>query len=131
MELRPTIQPEQIAMAEGKAASTKGPSLHLIPTEALVKLADRFELGVERKGDKAWNALSNNQEILLNREFLIERISHVIHHALKLRDKLQQNDIEGMKDDDDAGAVAWGGIFLLSAVSAIQKEAEDGINRHF
>lgn len=125
--------PEQILMAGGKAASTKVPALHLIPTDALVNLAFRFELGIERKGDKAWNALSKNQEILLDREFLIERISHIIHHALKLRDKLLKNDIAGMEEDDDAGAVTWGGVFLLSAVEAIKKDKElqDEINRNF
>lgn len=114
--------PEQIPMAEGKAASTKGPAFHLIPTDALAQLADRFELGVARKGDRAWNALSKNQEILTNREFVIERISHIIHHAMKLRDKINGDDFAGMEEDSDAGAIAWGGIFLLSAVSALLKE---------
>lgn len=117
--------PEQIPMAGGKAASTKGPAFHLIPTEALAQIADRFELGIARKGDRAWNALSKNQEILTNREFVIERISHIIHHAMKLRDKINNSDFEGMKEDSDAGAIAWGGVFLLSAVSALLKENQN------
>jgi hypothetical protein len=111
--------PEQIEMAGGLALSSKGPPIHLIPTVALERIAERFVLGIERKGDKAWNAVSTNQDCLRDKAFVLERISHVIHHACKLRDKL----ISGKNlvgDDDDAGAVAWGGVFLLCAVDAIE-----------
>lgn len=104
-------------MAGGIAASSKGPPFHLIPTVALERIAERFELGIERKGARAWNAVSNNQSCLLDREFLIERLSHVIHHSLKLRDKLASgSSIGGLEDDDDAGAIAWGGVFILCAI---------------
>ncbi len=109
-------QLEQVEMAGGIAASSKGPPLHLIPTVAMEKLAERFAKGIERKGDKSWNALSDNQECLLDREFAIERLSHVIHHALVLRDKLKAADAQAIAEDDDAGAIAWGGMFLLCAV---------------
>lgn len=118
-------QPEQVLMAGGKAASTKIPSIHLIPTETFLGLAERMDLGVLRKGDKSWNALSNNQEVLENKEFLIERIGHIIYHALKLRDKLHEHDIKGLKEDDDASAILWGGSFLRSAVQALLKKEEN------
>lgn len=120
-------QPTQVLMAGGKAASTPIPPLHLIPTIALEKLAERFQLGIERKGDKSWNALSNNQECLEDVEFLIDRLGHIIHHALKLRDKLKDQDIEKIKQDDDAGAIAWGGVFLICAIQRLlEKENENG-----
>jgi hypothetical protein len=118
------IHPEQIAMAGGKAASSKIPRFDYIPTIALEMTAARFELGVARKGDKAWNALSNNQEVLTDKEFLIERCAHIIHHALKLRDKLQANDLEGMSKDDDASAIVWGGMFLQCATNALKGEPD-------
>lgn len=100
----------------GKVLSTKGPALHLIPMQALVGLADRFEKGVERKGDKAWNALSANQECLEDKDFLLDRISHLIHHALKFRDQLVNGVQPGEESMyDNAGAVAFGGALLLCA----------------
>lgn len=127
-EIKPSVQlhedhPPQTLMAGGRAASTKGPAFHLIPTVALVKLAERFELGQERKGDKAWNATSKNQECLLDREWLIERCSHIIYHAIKLRDQLA-----GLEADesptDNAAAIAWGGVFLICATDALAKESK-------
>lgn len=120
--------PEQVDMAGGKAASSKGPALHLIPTVALEKIADRFELGIARKGDKAWNALSNNQEVLEDREFLIERCGHILHHALKLRDQLSRGVQPGEESlTDNATAVAWGAIFLTCAAERLAeaKPTED------
>ena len=115
------MHPEQIPMAGGKAASSKGPALHLIPTVALEKLADRFELGIARKGDKAWNALSNNQECMDDKDFLIERCSHIIHHALKLRDQLSRGVQTGEESlTDNATAVAWGAIFLTCAAERMK-----------
>lgn len=117
--------PPQVDYAGGLAASTKIPHFHLIPTVALEALAERFEKGIERKGDKAWNAISSNQQILTNREFAIERISHIIHHCMKLRDKLTADDnpfADG--DDDDAGAIVWGGAFLCSVRQAMKEKNE-------
>lgn len=124
----PSEHPEQIPMAGGKAASSKGPALHLIPTVALEKIAERFELGIARKGDKAWNALSKNQEVLDDVPFLIERCSHIIHHAMKLRDQLAW----GVKPTDEsmmanATAVGWGAIFLTCAAERISQK-NDGVD---
>lgn len=115
--------PEQVPMAGGKAVSSKGPALHLIPTVALEKIAERFELGIARKGDKAWNALSKNQEVLDDVPFLIERCSHIIHHAMKLRDQLAW----GVKPTDEsmtanATAVGWGAIFLTCAAEHMKSK---------
>lgn len=122
--------PEQIPMAGGKAASSKGPAFHLIPTTVFEALAARCELGIERKGDKSWNALSQNQEVVKDLDFAIERTSHIIHHALKLRDKLHAMKLRDQhssreattapfREDDDAGAILWGGMFLSRVVEEI------------
>ena len=112
--------PEQIAFAEGAALSSKIPPLHLIPSIALEELAERFALGIKRKGNKSWNALSGNQQVLVDRDFILERISHVIHHAMKLRDVI----VSGLYDeliggDNHASAIMWGGAFLICAKHAI------------
>src|SRR5690242_4527977 len=108
--------PKEIDMAGGLVSSSRGLPLHYIPTEALQCLADTFELGVQRKGEKAWNAVSGNQSVLTDREFLLERISHVIKHALNIRDALLTNDPAGAYRD--AGAVMWGGALFACATKA-------------
>ena len=109
-------QPEQVLMAGGKAASTRVTPLHLIPTVALESLAERFALGIQRKGDRSWNAISNNQEVLDDLEFAIDRCGHAMLHAMQLRDKLRNKDVLAILKDDDAGAIAWAGAFLACVV---------------
>jgi hypothetical protein len=119
---QPSDHPVQVAMAGGKAASSVGPPFHLIPTSALTHLANRFQKGIERKGDKAWNALSNNQECLTDKEFVIERMSHIIHHALKLRDQIRFGVQPGDESlTENAAAMAWGGIFAICAAEQLEK----------
>ena len=108
----------EVPMAGGAVTSSKIPRLDYIPTEASVRLAERFEKGVERKGiDKAWNALSKDQQVLTDIPFILERIGHVKYHADKLRDKILAG--TPLSGDDDAGAIAWGGAFLCCATKAL------------
>ena len=112
-----------IAFAGGKATSSKIPRFDLIPREALVRLADRFKAGIERHKEKAWNALSDNQECLQDVDMILARVGHVIDHATKLRDMLVQcgavkSGSLGSTEfigDDDAAAILWGGAFLVCA----------------
>lgn len=114
----------EVVMGGGLASSSKAPLFELIPTESMIRLATRFEAGIERKKEKAWNALSSNQVVLLDQKFVMNRITHVIAHSLKLRDKLFAGAIligDGETEaDDDAGAIMWGGSFLCCATRAIQ-----------
>lgn len=123
------IQTEQL-LAGGKIASSHSPAFHLIPRAALIALANRCQLGVERKGDKAWNAITTgNQHCLTDRELILHRISHVIDHATKLRDRLvaadSTSDYSILAEDDDSAAVMWGGMFLCCAVDAVLSEAAE------
>ena len=117
------VVPVEIPMAGGKVSSTRAPAFQLIPTEALLRLIARFELGRERKKEKAWNARSENQEVLLDREFAIERIDHLMRHALTLRDKIQRG--APMEGDDDAAAISWSGAFLCCATKAMAEATPD------
>lgn len=106
---------EEQVMANGLASSSKIPGFHYIPTGTLVRLGRRFELGIERKGEKAWNAISDNQCVLGDREFILHRIGHIVSHAYAFRDKLIANKFKTI-GDDDAGAILWGGSFLGSVL---------------
>ena len=120
----------EVEFAGGKASSSRVPPLHLIPTLCLEKTAERFRLGIERKGEKSWNAISDNQEVLTDLDFLLERTSHIVHHALRLRDKVityRADPAAGLRllaEDDDASAIVWGGMFLQCAVEAL-RDAQD------
>src|SRR4051812_16573551 len=89
--------------ASGTVA-TKQPRLSLIPYKGLVNAALRFELGLERHKEKAWNNLAKNQSALVDTDFLIERCSHAIAHLYSLIDYLthKSKDVELAKGD--AGA---------------------------
>jgi hypothetical protein len=113
----------QIPIADGKVLTTKVPGFHLIPTESLVRLAERFQLGIDKKGKMAWNSLTDNQEVLTNKELIFDRIGHIIHHCLKLRDKILKNE-DPLEEDDDAGAISWGGAFLCCVTRKL-KERRD------
>lgn len=89
---------------------SKIPRLELIPRAALLRLAERFELGIENYKEKSWNALSPNQECLGDREMAIARTAHAMDHASKLLAILSgQIPDDG---DDHAGAILWAGAFL-------------------
>jgi hypothetical protein len=83
----------------------------------MIALAERFELGQAKYGEKAWNA-GSSQACLSDREFVIARAAHVVDHALKLIAKLHG----ALEDDgdDDAGAIAWAGMFLSEAVRELK-----------
>ncbi len=113
--------PRKILFPSGVTA-TKGPRFDLIPRSALVNLANRFELGEERHSDTCWNTRCNPQA-LRDKEWLRARATHIIDHALKLIGKM--DGVIADDGDDDAGAIAWGGI-CLSAAAALRKEEEEG-----
>lgn len=103
----------------GKVSSSAISAFHLIPAEALRRYARRCQVGVERKGDKAWNAMTtHNQDILTSKEFALERINHLIGHALTLRDKIARGE-PLLAGDDDAGAIIWNGGYLCCATAAM------------
>mgnify|MGYP000975294291 CR=1 FL=1 len=108
----------EVKHAGGIVSSSKVPSLHLIPTEALLCLADRFEVGTERKGEGAWNALTKNQQCLDDKAFLIERCSHIIRHTLLLRDQLAHGYNSEQEDSpyENAGAIIFGGALMACAM---------------
>lgn len=117
----------EIDFAGGKAQSSASPDLQYLSTEALFRLADRCTLGVKNKGDKAWNAISKNQEVLADREFVLNRLSHGIKHLLLLRDKIQAG--KPMEGDDDAAAVMWTGMFLCCATKALNSVATEELTQ--
>lgn len=116
----PDTNSTEIVMSGGALSTSQIPRIELIPTEAITRLATRFGLGEERKKDKAWNANSDNQAAIMDREFILARIGHVIYHALKLRDKVVRGE-DPLLVDDDAGAIIWGGAFLCEVTKRMHE----------
>ena len=104
-------RPPLVGFTSG-TASSKIPRFDLIPYRAQVRIANRFELGLFKHKEKAWNARSK-QDALTDEEFILARASHVIHHAMKLIAK--RTGQLPPDDDDDAAAIAWGAVFLCEA----------------
>lgn len=96
------------------ATSTKQIRLSLVPHGGLVNIARIFEKGIVTHEDKAYNALSKNQGVLEDRDFLIERASHAIEHAYRIIDNLKAG-INICHCADDAGAVGWFGVMMGEA----------------
>lgn len=99
----------------GKVTSTKLARFELIPKSALISLADRFELGIERKGEGAWNTLTlQNSDCTTDKAFAIERLSHCIHHCYDAIYKLiHEGDNPGKEaGEEDAGAILFAGAVL-------------------
>lgn len=116
------MQEEKRDFSSG-VTSTKQPRLSLIPHAGLVNAAKRFELGLQKHGDKAWNNLSNNQVALVDREWLIERASHAIEHCYRMIEYLKGfgtgEDLDAALGD--AGAIAWAGLVLGEALEVRRK----------
>jgi hypothetical protein len=99
------------------ASSSVVPRFNLIPLSSLLRLTKRYELGSVKHGDFNW------KKGLRNRDYTIDRANHVIHHALKLIAKIQGFIPDD--GDDDAAAIAWGGMFLCEAIDALKKDDGD------
>jgi hypothetical protein len=99
------------------AKTSPCPRLDLLPYHGLVRCAARFEKGETRYGHDNW------RKGLSDKQYVIERASHVMHHCAMLIAKLEGH----LPDDgdDDAGAIAWGGMFLCEAMFALACEADD------
>jgi len=95
----------------GGATSSHCPDFGQIPLESLIALAERFKLGEKKHGRGNW------QNGINDRAYVIERANHVIYHAYKLINKLESLDTRGLREDDDAAAIMWGGAFLVVAIN--------------
>ena len=114
----------------GNGASSDIPPVHLIPRVLIDNLARRFGAGVASKGDKAWNALSANQSLLTNLDFLKDRLGHAIRHSYLLLEQISQ--IHQAEDllkvgaflpdpAEDAAAICWNGGYAICALAAIHE----------
>lgn len=111
------------------ATSTKQIRLSLIPHQGLLNAALRFELGLEKHGPSAYNALSETNSCLLDREWLIERCSHAIEHLYTMIDNLKNTNIKISACQNDAGAVAWCGLVLGEAAYQPKDSRSEDANK--
>jgi hypothetical protein len=108
-------QPAQV-MVDGLLVSADTLPYHLIPPVALRELCKRIRLGEEIKGKDAWNALSDNQQVLDSRKALAHRLGHLISHAYGLLEKIQAGEKWSRDDLGEAAAVMWGGMYAICAI---------------
>jgi hypothetical protein len=91
----------------------------LVPRIGLIRVANRFTLGLQHHGEHTYNAL-HKPEALKDKEWLIERASHAIGHLYNVIGKLSgQIPLGG---DDDAAAVGWAGLVLAEAMEGFENE---------
>lgn len=95
----------------GKAQRSRKPEYSLVPKSAFDAIAARFELGQVKHGPKAWNALADNRESAITREWAVAAMNHVIHHATLAIQKV--SGIIPDDGDDDGGAIMFGGAVLV------------------
>lgn len=120
---------ERRTFASG-AVSSKNPRYDLLPPEALKRIIRRFELGMERHKEAAWNIRAGNDHFLRDRNWVIERAGHAIDHSFKLIAKLINGDpLFGDGVDDDAAAIGWAGICLCQATEALHAMKPQGSYR--
>lgn len=96
------------------ATSSHCPRYDYIPLSALNSLAERYELGVEKHGKDNW------RRGIPDVDYCLERLNHVIRHAITLQLKLQGK--MSWDGDDDAGAILWGGAFATEATIYHKRE---------
>lgn len=113
-------QSEPVVQFTNGKVSTKIPRFELIPRDALVALARRFERGVRIKGDGAWNALTD-ASAADDTQFVIDRLAHCIDHCYKAIGRLTCSEellsMEEINDGGDAGAIMFAGALLASHTS--------------
>lgn len=96
------------------AKSSPSPRFDLIPREALVRLAQRYERGLERYGKNNWREGVNNQE------YILERLAHAVGHLYALMDQVEGR--LAWSDEDHAAALIWAGAFACEATRALQEQ---------
>jgi hypothetical protein len=91
----------------GESTSSKIDGFDQLPYNAMLRMAARYSLGEEKHGRHNW------RKSLSNKVYVINRLGHVIKHALKAIAI-----IEGFIDDDgddNAAAIMWGGALLAES----------------
>lgn len=84
-----------------------------LPYLAMARLAERYKLGELKHGRDNW------RKGLGDKQYVLGRLGHVIHHALKAI-AIIEGRIED-DGDDNAGAIMWGGAFLAEAQEVLGK----------
>lgn len=103
--------------ASGVMSSGKKPRYDLIPIEALMRIARRFELGALKYGENNW------QKGVHDKAFILDRINHAIEHLMILKDFIS-SDVDMGRDvaDDDAAAVVLNAIFVMEYQRAAREK---------
>ena len=118
---------EQIVLPGG-GKSSQCPPYEAIPTEALDALARRLAKGIRTKADAAWNGISANRDTALTKEFVLNRLGHLLKHTTLAIDRVSGRipyDPVDDADGGDAGAILWAGAMLAAYVALQKKSAKN------
>jgi hypothetical protein len=102
----------------GAMSSGRKPRYDLIPTQALRRIANRFEEGVDKYGQDNW------RKGIHDTMWLLDRTNHAIEHLKKIQANLHSG-LTQISLDDDAAAVAWAAIIIMEAESERAPKVEN------
>lgn len=99
-------QEDTYTAPSGVTRSRKMPPYHMIPTEALDCMAERFGLGFEKKKEKSFQSrrYTHMAEVLKDDEFFQDALNHMQKHLSLLMNKdFREDEAWG-----HLGAILWG-----------------------
>lgn len=102
--------------ASGAMSSGRKPRYDLIPTEALARIAARFEYGAIKYGENNW------QKGVHDKAYILDRINHAIEHLMNLKDHVHYGDRLEELVDDDAAAIILNVIFVMEYQHAASRK---------
>jgi hypothetical protein len=111
---KPETTNDKHAFSSGATSSEHLNPFHLIPTQTIRKLAQRFALGAAKHGDvnyqKCIRPSDDGRLWIIDIAFARDRYNHIFEHLLQLK-QAGQFDKNGNPDDNIAAAL-WGTSFL-------------------
>jgi hypothetical protein len=90
-----TTTESRVVFKSGASRSEYKPAYHQIPSSALRRLAQRYDLGVEKHGRHNW--LKGGTEL----HYLTQVFDHALDHLMRYRDGIDPS-------DDHLAAAMWG-----------------------
>lgn len=96
---------DRFSFSSGAMSSGAKPRYDLIPLWALERIAVRFGEGAAKYGDNNW------MRGLRDRDYIIDRINHLIEHAYRLKERVAAEQPPYV--DDDAAAIILNAIFIM------------------
>jgi hypothetical protein len=102
--------------SSGASSSGMKPRYDLIPSWALERIAKRFAEGAKKYGENNW------QKGVTDKEFIIDRMNHMVEHLYKKIEAVRAGEIN---PDDDMAAVILNAIFVMGHERATSTQPDE------